>query len=230
MRMFFATDIHGSEVCWKKFLNSGKHYKADVVVLGGDMTGKALVPIVDDGDGKLARDAARQPRGCSTARTQVAAVRAGRPAARLLPVPHRPRRAARARPTTSRAGTRCSRSRCSRPSSAGWQMADERLGGTGIRVLRLPRQRRPARGRRGGRQREDRRARRGPRGRHRRLPDGLERLGQPHAVGHLPRGGRGRPARADRAHGRGRHRRRRSARSSTSTARPTTRGSTRRRS
>ena len=41
MRMFFATDIHGSEVCWKKFLNSGAHYKADVVVLGGDMTGKA---------------------------------------------------------------------------------------------------------------------------------------------------------------------------------------------
>ena len=52
MRMFFATDIHGSEVCWKKFLNSGAHYKADVVVLGGDMTGKALVPIVDDGGGK----------------------------------------------------------------------------------------------------------------------------------------------------------------------------------
>jgi Icc-related predicted phosphoesterase len=52
MRMFFATDIHGSEVCWKKFLNSGAHYKADVVVLGGDMTGKALVPIIHDGDGR----------------------------------------------------------------------------------------------------------------------------------------------------------------------------------
>ncbi len=52
MRLFFATDIHGSEVCWKKFLNSGAHYKADVVVLGGDMTGKALVPIIDDGGGK----------------------------------------------------------------------------------------------------------------------------------------------------------------------------------
>jgi Icc-related predicted phosphoesterase len=51
MRMFFATDIHGSEVCWKKFLNSGAHYKADVVVLGGDMTGKALIPIIDDGGG-----------------------------------------------------------------------------------------------------------------------------------------------------------------------------------
>ncbi|MBD0318214.1 MAG: metallophosphoesterase, partial [Thermoleophilia bacterium] len=49
MRLFFATDIHGSDVCWRKFLNSGKHYGADVIVLGGDMTGKALVPIVHEG-------------------------------------------------------------------------------------------------------------------------------------------------------------------------------------
>ncbi len=52
MRLFFATDIHGSETCWRKFLNSGRHYEADVIVLGGDMTGKALVPIVDDGGGR----------------------------------------------------------------------------------------------------------------------------------------------------------------------------------
>lgn len=49
MRLFFATDIHGSETCWRKFLNSGVHYRADAIVLGGDMTGKALVPIVHDG-------------------------------------------------------------------------------------------------------------------------------------------------------------------------------------
>jgi Icc-related predicted phosphoesterase len=52
VRVFFSTDVHGSEVCWKKFLNAGQHYKADVVILGGDMTGKALVPIVDDGGGR----------------------------------------------------------------------------------------------------------------------------------------------------------------------------------
>jgi hypothetical protein len=52
MRIFFATDIHGSETCWKKFLNAGPHYEADVVILGGDMTGKALVPIIDDGGGR----------------------------------------------------------------------------------------------------------------------------------------------------------------------------------
>ena len=51
-RIFFATDIHGSEICWKKFLNSGKHYEANIMILGGDMTGKALVPIVEQGAGR----------------------------------------------------------------------------------------------------------------------------------------------------------------------------------
>lgn len=50
-RLFFATDIHGSETCWRKFLNAGKFYRADVLVLGGDMTGKALVPITQLPDG-----------------------------------------------------------------------------------------------------------------------------------------------------------------------------------
>jgi Icc-related predicted phosphoesterase len=47
MKIFFATDIHGSEVCWRKFLNSAAFYKADLVVLGGDVTGKAMVPIIE---------------------------------------------------------------------------------------------------------------------------------------------------------------------------------------
>ncbi len=46
MKIFFATDIHGSEICWKKFLNAAAFYKADMVVLGGDVTGKIMVPIV----------------------------------------------------------------------------------------------------------------------------------------------------------------------------------------
>ena len=51
MRIFFATDVHGSDVCWRKFLNAGAFHKADVLVMGGDMTGKAMVPIVAHGDG-----------------------------------------------------------------------------------------------------------------------------------------------------------------------------------
>jgi hypothetical protein len=45
MKIFFATDIHGSEICWRKFLNAAAFYKADLVVLGGDVTGKIMVPI-----------------------------------------------------------------------------------------------------------------------------------------------------------------------------------------
>src|SRR5262245_56586267 len=49
MRVFFSTDIHGSEVCWRKFLNAGSFHKADVLIMGGDMTGKAMVPITGSG-------------------------------------------------------------------------------------------------------------------------------------------------------------------------------------
>ena len=48
-KLFFATDIHGSDICWIKFLNAGKFYEADRLVLGGDMTGKAVVPVVHQG-------------------------------------------------------------------------------------------------------------------------------------------------------------------------------------
>jgi uncharacterized protein len=51
LRIFFATDIHGSEVCWRKFLNAGKFHKADVLIMGGDMTGKAMVPVVQTNGG-----------------------------------------------------------------------------------------------------------------------------------------------------------------------------------
>lgn len=48
-KLFFATDIHGSDICWSKFLNAGKFYEADVLILGGDMTGKAVIPFVHQG-------------------------------------------------------------------------------------------------------------------------------------------------------------------------------------
>jgi uncharacterized protein len=46
MKIVFATDIHGSEQCYRKFLNAARIYRADVMILGGDITGKVLVPIV----------------------------------------------------------------------------------------------------------------------------------------------------------------------------------------
>jgi Icc-related predicted phosphoesterase len=49
MRIFYASDIHGSDRCFKKFLNAAAFYKADALVLGGDITGKAIVPLIDSG-------------------------------------------------------------------------------------------------------------------------------------------------------------------------------------
>lgn len=46
LKLFFSSDIHGSEKCFRKFLNAAKFYKAQVLIMGGDITGKAMVPIV----------------------------------------------------------------------------------------------------------------------------------------------------------------------------------------
>ena len=48
LRIFFATDVHGSERCFRKFLAAAKVYEADVLLLGGDVAGKGLVPVVRD--------------------------------------------------------------------------------------------------------------------------------------------------------------------------------------
>lgn len=51
LTIFFATDVHGSEICFKKFLAAPEFYGADVAMLGGDMTGKMVVPLISRGDG-----------------------------------------------------------------------------------------------------------------------------------------------------------------------------------
>jgi Icc-related predicted phosphoesterase len=50
-RLFFATDLHGSERTFRKFLNAGKFYEANVLVMGGDITGKLLIPIIKERPG-----------------------------------------------------------------------------------------------------------------------------------------------------------------------------------
>ena len=49
LRIYFATDMHGSEVCFRKFLAAAKVYEADVIILGGDFAGKAIVPVLTPG-------------------------------------------------------------------------------------------------------------------------------------------------------------------------------------
>jgi uncharacterized protein len=51
VKMFFASDLHGSNICFKKFINGAQFYGADVLVLGGDLTGKAVIPIAEQTDG-----------------------------------------------------------------------------------------------------------------------------------------------------------------------------------
>ena len=49
--IFFTSDIHGSEMCFKKFINAGKYYGVNAIILGGDIVGKIVVPIVERNDG-----------------------------------------------------------------------------------------------------------------------------------------------------------------------------------
>src|SRR5213592_4234229 len=53
VRLFYASDIHGSDLLWRKFLGATKFYEADAAVMGGDLLGKAIVPIERDADGTL---------------------------------------------------------------------------------------------------------------------------------------------------------------------------------
>jgi hypothetical protein len=50
-KIFFVTDVHGAERTFRKFVNAGKIYKTDVVMLCGDLTGKMVIPIYDQNDG-----------------------------------------------------------------------------------------------------------------------------------------------------------------------------------
>ncbi len=45
LRIYFATDVHGSDRCFRKFVNAASAYDADVLILGGDVAGKGLVPL-----------------------------------------------------------------------------------------------------------------------------------------------------------------------------------------
>jgi Icc-related predicted phosphoesterase len=54
VRLFFATDIHGSESCFRKFVYASKAYKCDIIIMGGDITGKKVIPFVMQPDNTYA--------------------------------------------------------------------------------------------------------------------------------------------------------------------------------
>jgi Icc-related predicted phosphoesterase len=49
VKIFFVSDIHGSETCFRKLVNAGAFYGVDVLIMGGDLAGKELVPIIRRG-------------------------------------------------------------------------------------------------------------------------------------------------------------------------------------
>lgn len=51
-RLFFATDLHGSERTFRKFINAGKFYEVNTLVMGGDIQGKLMIPIIKEGNGR----------------------------------------------------------------------------------------------------------------------------------------------------------------------------------
>lgn len=51
MRLFFAVDVHGATTVWRKWISAVDIYKTNGLILAGDLTGKVLVPIIDQGDG-----------------------------------------------------------------------------------------------------------------------------------------------------------------------------------
>ncbi len=52
MRLYYAGDVHGSEKCWRKFLGAARFYEVDTLIMGGDITGKLMVPVVATADGR----------------------------------------------------------------------------------------------------------------------------------------------------------------------------------
>jgi Icc-related predicted phosphoesterase len=46
LRLYYASDIHGSDVLWRKFLNAAAFYEVGTLIMGGDLCGKGLAPVV----------------------------------------------------------------------------------------------------------------------------------------------------------------------------------------
>ena len=199
-KVYFATDLHGSSKCFRKFVNAGTAYGVDVLVLGGDIAGKALQTIVRGADGRYR---------CSFVGTDydveegpdLGGAREAHRRPRLLPVPGRGRRARR--PARRRQPRRAVR----RADAS----APRRVAGPRRRAppaerqapLLHARQRRPGRAPDAPRRGPMGRPRRGPGGHARRRPrDDLVGLLEHHAVAQSPRDDRGPAGDRDRRDGR----------------------------
>ena len=136
MRLFFVTDLHGSEICWRKFLNAGAFYRADAVILGGDVTGKAMVPIVRRANGTWEASLQDHLETLET-EDEVAAFEQ-----RVMNRGYYPLRVSTEEYAALRADESLVDERFKKvmvEGTARWiDMAEDKLGGTGIRVIACP--------------------------------------------------------------------------------------------
>jgi hypothetical protein len=132
-RIFYTTDIHGSDACWRKFVNAAAVYEADVLVLGGDALGKAVLLVEEGEDGvwRTRRGGADVTAGSAEERR--AMLRAVRDTG-AYPYVADPAAAAAFR--SSPAERERVLERLARESVAWWlEFADSRLAGTGVRLV-----------------------------------------------------------------------------------------------
>jgi Icc-related predicted phosphoesterase len=133
-RIFFATDLHGSEMCWRKFLNAAKFYEADVLICGGDMTGKAIVPIVEE-DGHYSLTLAGEP--MTVSRDQVGDTEAQIRRKGYYPLRVTPERLAEL--DTDEDNRKHTFQQVMLEGVERWMnMAREKLGGSGVRIFVCP--------------------------------------------------------------------------------------------
>ncbi len=127
LTLYYASDVHGADVLWRKFVNAGRFYGADVLVMGGDVAGKAVAPIVATEGGYRCDLVGGEPFG----EYELEAVEGRLRAAGLYPhvVTEDELAAMHADPATA---TRVFK-RVMIDAFAAWlALADERLGGSGI--------------------------------------------------------------------------------------------------
>ena len=130
-RIFYATDVHGSERTWKKFLNAAKFYDADLLVMGGDVMGKLAIPVINDNKGHRATIHGRVERAETEAEVADIESRIGDLGFYNVRMDEDEYRATRADPdAVERLFVRLATERLQR-----WiDLAESRLAGTGVKV------------------------------------------------------------------------------------------------
>jgi len=131
-RIYYASDVHGSNRCFRKFLNAAKFYQANVLVMGGDILGKAIVFLEEVGPGTyVTQEHGLQVKLTTEAEVQAFEQRAGDKGLYPYRCPREEPQELRETGEIDHLFTQLMRERLLQ-----WlSLADERLAGTGVRCF-----------------------------------------------------------------------------------------------